>query len=399
MAYNRRIAYLRISDFGTAVARIVDPSLGDLPARQALILLDDAGRVLSADAPAAAAGVIQGQTERQAVARCPAALFRPALEYPIYETQSAVLERVARYSGRWQPVGLGAAYLDATGLPGDLIDWCQGLAEEVRALRLIPSIGLTNGKFGASAAGEAAAPHHMLILTPAIQPDFLAQQPSVLLPLEPDALLQLRHLGIRTLGQYARLPSAGVLARWGEAGRTAQRWAQGEDDRPVVPPSEHPEVSGHIEFDAPLADREILLNAIMRKTDRLLKPIRGRLQAVGWLSLTVTRGDRRVLLPVQHTFAMPTAAPGPIRLAFEKLLGRVAWEGEGAWDIVVALGDITDAPAQQLSLLDEPTPREKLAATLAQLAARYGRDTFCMASLTEPDHPLPERRVSWQQFE
>jgi hypothetical protein len=158
-------------------------------------------------------------------------------------------------------------------------------------------------------------------------------------------------------------------------------------------------VSGRIEFDAPLADREILLNAVMRKTDTLLKPVRGRLQAVGWLSLTVTRGDRRTLLPVQHTFAMPTAASGPIKLAFEKLLSRVAWEGEGAWDIAVTLGDITDAPAQQLSLLDAPTPREQLAATLAQLAARYGRDTFCIASLTEPDHPLPERRVSWQQFE
>ena len=103
------------------------------------MLLDEAGRVLAADARAAAAGVVPGQTERQAVARCPAALFRPAVRYPIDETQSAVLERVARATPvAGSPSGWAPAYLDATGLPGDLLDWCQGLAEDIRSLGVGP---------------------------------------------------------------------------------------------------------------------------------------------------------------------------------------------------------------------------------------------------------------------
>jgi nucleotidyltransferase/DNA polymerase involved in DNA repair len=233
-AVDRQVAYLWVPHFGATIAQQADHTLGERP----LILLDDSGHILAADARAAAAGVAPGQTERQAVARCPLALFRPAASYPIFETQTALLDRVARYASRWQPAGLGAAYLDATGLPGDLLSWCQELAADVRGLKLKPSIGMTGGKFSSGAAGQAATPSHVLILTPQVQSAFLSQQPSALLPLEADALLQLRHLGIRTLGQYARLPTAGVLARWGQAGRTAQRWAQGHDDRPVIPLSE-----------------------------------------------------------------------------------------------------------------------------------------------------------------
>jgi hypothetical protein len=96
---------------------------------------------------------------------------------------------------------------------------------------------------------------------------------------------------------------------------------------------------------------------------------------------------------------MPTAHANTVKLALSNALERVTWDGEGATDVSLAFGDITDAPMRQLSLLDTPSPREMLAATLQKLAARYGADTFCMASLTEPDHPLPERRVSWQKFE
>ncbi len=395
----KRVAYVNVPYFGASIARRADPALSEGPLRERpLVLLDDAGHVLAADARASEAGVAPGQTERQAVARCPFALLRPATHYPIFEAEAELSKRMASYAGRWQPAGLGAAYLDTTGLPGDLFDWCRGLADDVSRLGVSASIGLTNGKFSASAAGQATEPSHMLVLSPVTQPAFLSQQTAALLPLEAEALLQLRHLGIRTLGQYARLPAAAVLTRWGQAGRTAQRWAQGYDDRPVIPLSEREEVSAHIEFDGVLLDRDILLAALVRKAEKLLGPLRNQFQAIGWLKLAITRGDRRTV-SVKHTFPMPTAVGSSVRLALDRVLGRVEWNGEGATDVDLTLGDVTDAPAQQLSLLDTPTPRETLSATLEKLAARYGPDSFYMAALTEPDHPLPERRVSWQRFE
>ena len=262
-----------------------------------------------------------------------------------------------RYASRWQPAGLGAAYLDTTGLPGNLFEWCSDLANDVHHMGLTPSIGLTNGKFSASAAGQLAAPFQALILDPIMQPGFLSQQTAALLPLGPDALLQLRHLGIRTLGQYARLPAAAVLTRWGRPGRTAQRWAQGDDDRPVIPPSERPEASAYIEFDGVLLDRDILLAAVVRKAEKLLQPVRDQLQAIGWLELAITRADRRTIT-VKHTFPMPTAAESSVKLALDRVLGRVSWNGEGATDVRLTLGDITDAPRSSSACSTRP-PRAR----------------------------------------
>jgi nucleotidyltransferase/DNA polymerase involved in DNA repair len=379
-------------------------------------LLDEHGRVLATDARAAQAGVAAGHSEPQAAARCPGAALLPAARFPVYEAQEAFLARIRRCTDRWQPDGLGRVYLDATGLvassehasegvAGELLGWCQGLAAAVRRLGWQPSLGLTGSKFGARVAGQVAwhtaAQCTGLLLAPAAQRTFLAGQPAATLPLDADALTQLRHLGIRTLGQYTRLPATGVLARFGPAGRTAQRWAQGLDDRPVIPPWETPEASARIEFESPLADRERLLAALARRADQLLRPLRDRLQAAARILLQVTRADGRTF-PAGHTFPLPTAAAEPVRLALASLLARVPWDGQGAQEVTLTLAGITDAPGQQLALFDSGggggDNRARLAATLDHLAARFGADAFRLASLADPDHPLPERRSAFMPW-
>ena len=207
------------------------------------------------------------------------------------------------------------------------MNWCQALAAAVRSLGWQPALGATGSKFGASVAGQVACAERGAAAGPRRRsaPSWPASRPAPL-PLDADALTQLRHLGIRTLGQYTRLPATGVLTRFGPAGRTAQRWAQGLDDRPVLPPWESAEVAARIEFETPLADRERLLAALLRRADRLLVPLRDRLQAVARLLLAITRADGRTL-PVSHTFPLPTAAAEPVRLALAGLLERVTWDG------------------------------------------------------------------------
>ena len=384
------------------MARRAVPRLADGP----LVLLDEHGRVLAADAAAARAGVALGLTERQAAAHCPDAALLPAARFPLWEAQEQFLARIKNYTDRWQPDGLGRVYLDATtaappGHPArvesELLNWCQALAAEVRSLGWQPALGATGSKFGASVAGQVAWQNAALLLIPAAQRDFLAGQPTAALPLDADALTQLRHLGIRTLGQYARLPATGVLARFGPAGRTAQRWAQGLDDRPVLPPWESAEVSARLEFETPLADRERLLAALLQRADRLLGPLRDRLQAVARLLLTITRADGRTI-PVSHTFPQPTAAAEPVRLALAGLLDRVPWDGQGAAEITLTLAGITDAPAQQLTLFDPQDDDRARLSPLDRLAARFGADAFRLASLADPDNLLLERRADFQPW-
>ncbi|MCS6845639.1 MAG: hypothetical protein NZ528_15175 [Caldilineales bacterium] len=421
------IAYLWVPCFAAAVARRADPRLGRGP----LVLLDAEDRVLAGDLLAAQAGVGPGLTRHQAVARCPQATLVPASRYPLWEAQERFLEQLKAYSDRWQPDGLGCAYVQApftfaepasTAVGGALPAWCQGLADVVRDLGWRPTLGATASKFGAGVAGWAAGENAGLLLAPAAQRAFLAHQPASLLPLDEDALRQLRHLGIRTLGQFARLPAAGVLARFGQAGRTAQRWAQGLDPRPVVPPWEAPEVSVRLECEPPLADGERLLAALAHRVEPALAVLRSRLQAATQVRLQITRTDGRVLL-LSHTFPQPTAATEPVRLALARLLARADWsrpaaelveaagaplpepvEGSGvaeaaeaAVEVVVTLAGIADASVQQAPLFPDlaADSRQRLTATLDRLAARFGADAFRLATLADPDHPLLERRSAF----
>ena len=171
MGKERQIAYLWVPDFGTAVARRADPKLEGRP----LVLLDEHGRVLAADALAGRAGVVPGVTERQAAARCPDAVLAPAAAFPLWEAQERFVERVKGYADRWQPDGVGRAFLDATGFAGstppqdgaggidraaidrDLLGWCQALAGAVRGLGWGPAVGVTGSKFGAGVAGQVRA--------------------------------------------------------------------------------------------------------------------------------------------------------------------------------------------------------------------------------------------------
>ena len=270
MTAERCIAYLWVPHFGTSVAR----RAGGMTEGRPLVLLDGDGRVLAADAAAARSGVTLGLPERHAAARCPEAILTPAARFSVWEAQEMFLDRAKSYADRWQPDGLGRVYLDMTGLespresgaqdaasgvdPG-LLSWCQAVASAVRRMDWLPALGVTGSKFGAHVAGQAAWQNAALLLTPAAQRAFLASQPVATLPLDLDTLTQLRHLGVHTLGQYAHLPVAGVLSRFGPAGRTAQRWALGLDDRPLVPPWEAPEISTRVELDTPLIDQERLL--------------------------------------------------------------------------------------------------------------------------------------------
>lgn len=402
----RRIAYLGVPYFGMAVAR----RAGARPGERPMVLLDEQGRVLAMDGRAARAGVAEGMDERGAFARCPDAVFDAAARYPILEAQESLWERVKRLIDRWQPAGLGSVYLDLAGVGGGLLEWCQALAGGIRQLGWTPALGATGSKFGASVAGQVAGRNTALLLRSEVQPVFLAAQPIGLLPLDADALVQLQHLGIRTLGQFARLPAAGVLARFGPAGRTAQRWAQGLDDRPVIPPWEMPEVSARIEFDTPLADRDRLLGILVRRSELLLEPLRRRFQAVGRILLIVTRTDGRVV-PGRYVFPQPVVASGPVRAGLAVALERVPWDGQPAAEITLSFGDVCDVPARQLSLFDlapmasadeaslASWSRSRLKETLDRLYTRFGEKAFRMATLTDPENLLPERRVSWHEFE
>jgi len=117
-------------------------------------------------------------------------------------------------------------------------------------------IGVADGRFAAGlAAGMADASGvdggGAVVVPPGGVPAFLA--PLSISVLERPALVDvLVRLGLDTLGAFAALPAADVVARFGAEGRDAHRLASGIDGRPPDPGPVPPDLAVSVAFDPPV---------------------------------------------------------------------------------------------------------------------------------------------------
>jgi DNA polymerase-4 len=390
------VLYCTIPHFVAALARRDNPELEATP----LVLIGPEGRVFGTSAEAQACGVVAGLPPRAAEVRCPEARLVEA-DVSRYRTAVETLLHVLEYaSPQVEPHGWGAAYVDLGNLAQEHAD-AVALGQDIgRAVRkelgkaLEPALGWDSTKFTAQAAARRTRPGHLLAVAAVRERAFLQPLPITLLPLPADVLRRLGFLGLRTLGQYARLPAAAVRQQFGRAGLLAHRCARGEDDRPVLPRWQAPHLTAHREFDVPCVERERLLATLQRLIAPLLSTLRGNLQACGQVRLTV-RFDDGSTQERRRVFLVPTAETDQVGRALEQLLDGLHWS-MAATALGVSLEQIQDAVVEQLSLFAAENEREqKLRNVQRHLAARFGHPLLRRAVLAQPGAPLPEWRIGW----
>lgn len=221
-----------------------------------------ANRVVAASPAARAEGVRSGQRRREAQARCPALVVvgrdeaREAREFdPVVRAIESVTPRIeisrpgtcafatrgpSRYFGG--DVALAALVRDRIDAVLDDRSWAGHVG-----------VGVADGPFAASIASRADRDGPMVVAVGAAA-QFLAPHPVGVLTLAgvPIELVDvLVRLGLRTLGDFAGLDSADVVARFGVPGQTAHRLARGLDERPPATVTPPPELSVTAELDPP----------------------------------------------------------------------------------------------------------------------------------------------------
>jgi len=263
---------------------------------------------------------------------------------------------------------------------------------------LQPALGWDSSKFTAQAAARRTQPGRLQAVDGMRQRAFLRPLPVTLLPLAGDTLQRLGFLGLRTLGQYAALPTAAVGQQFGRAGQLAQRCARGEDDRPVIPRHQAPRRVADCELDAPLAERERLLVTLRRAVAPVLAELRGDLRACAQVRLAVDFDDGSTQERAR-TLLAPTADEAQVMRILGQLLDQMCWRAN-AVALAVALEQIQDTVVEQLTLFpvlrDAQNEQErKLREVQRYLAARFGANRLRRAIVTQPGAPLPEWRVGW----
>ncbi|MGH3097123.1 MAG: DNA polymerase Y family protein [Streptosporangiales bacterium] len=219
----------------------------------------DHGRVHACSTAARTGGVRRGMRTREAQARCPDLItfgYNQAVDAVEFEPFVVALESLVAGVEVVRP---GVCALAARG-PARYFGGEQALAGELRTLLASagvpePRVGIADGPFAAEQAARHArdTDQAAVVVPQGASAGFLAPLPVRVLG-RPELTDLLRRLGIDTLGAFAALPAAQVLARFGSDGARAHQLAAGTDERSLRTRRPTPASAVRVGFDPP-ADR------------------------------------------------------------------------------------------------------------------------------------------------
>jgi DNA polymerase IV len=315
----------------------------------------------------------------------PEELWHPATEKPAPATAS----------GRSLPARY---YLDLQGLPlSESLPVVKEIGQTVRReTHLAPAIGLAADRFTAEIAATVTRPNHIRPVAPDENAEFLSPQSLHFLPLAKETARRLRLLGIRTLGQLAKLPLPALREQFGPEIEPLYRQAKGQAQEVIRPKPEEPGETVRYVFDNPL-NNHVGLSAVLQ---RMATTLAQRLQSAGlcgqslYLSLETEDSDTQ---EGQLTLRHPTAQAETLGRAFQEIIASFTF-ASGITSLTIHISSLKPAVGRQLTLLEETAVPYQAWQTVQNLAAKYGITRLYQASLAEPSHPVPEYRIRFEPF-
>ncbi|HSK15197.1 MAG TPA: hypothetical protein VK915_03420 [Gaiellaceae bacterium] len=342
---------------------------------------------------AAEAGIRPGMRLSEALATCPELELVEQDPAGVEEAWEALLRRLEEAGFAVEPDGTGCAYFETRGLER----LAGGLEEALRrALDAVGEewgarVGAASRRFAALAAASVAPPGLPVVIDDGEERLFLEPLPLHLLPLSQERRAELSELGVKRLGELARLPGAAVADRLGADGAEARRLALGEGDAAVRPRRPPAELAETLAFPEPVANELTLARALAVLVERLLARPERAGRAPRQLALSarlVGGGSWRSSLTLRE----PTAEPDRLRLA---LAPRLAELPAPTAELRLELGELTESVGTQAELVRPRGTRlrERLREGLRQVRAAVGMDAVCTVVEVAPWSRIPESRA------
>ncbi|MBA2535938.1 MAG: DNA polymerase Y family protein, partial [Actinobacteria bacterium] len=226
----------------------------------------------SCNGEAEQAGVYPGMRISEALATCPELALVEEDPAGAEEAWERVLRRLEDAGFAVESAEPGCAYFETRGIER----LSGGLRAALgRALAAVgpawePRIGAASRRFTALAAASVAPPHRAVVVDDDQSALFLEPLPLDLLSLTPDRRRELSDLGIRRLGELARLPGTSVADRLGPDGEEAWRIVSGAEHGRVDPRRPPSEITEELEFPEAVGNEITLSRALAALLERLL---------------------------------------------------------------------------------------------------------------------------------
>jgi protein ImuB len=273
MFYPGRMSVVRIlalwcPDWPVIAAEIVD----EVPATDPVVVLH-ANRVLACSPAARLEGMRRGLRKREAQGRCPQVTV---VEYDAARDARAfepVVAAISELVPGVEVVRSGVCALAARG-PARYYGGEEAAAERLvehiaQTCGVEAQIGIADGMFAAVLAAQAGR-----VIESGGTREFLAGLDIAAIG-RPPLVDLLRRLGVRTLGDFAALPAADVLARFGFDAALVHRRAAGMDDQPLAPKRLPPDLDVTERFDEPVDRVDAAAFAARALAERLHSKLAG----------------------------------------------------------------------------------------------------------------------------
>ena len=375
------ILHADLDAFFASVEQRDDPRLRGRP------VIVGGGVVLAASYEARAFGVRGAMSGYEARRLCPRAIVvRPRMA-AYTEASRAVFEVFSQTTPLVEGISIDEAFLDVGGLrrvSGTPTEIAVGLRQAVlERVGLRITVGVARTKFLAKVASGVAKPDGLLVVPPEGELAFLHPLPvQRLWGVGPKTTAKLHERGLTTVGQVAMVPERSLISMLGAGtGRHLHALAHNRDPRPVQVGRRRRSIGSQRALGRGRGSARELDIVLLQLVDR----VTGRLRDAGRLARTVVirlRFDDFTRASRSHTLDRPTADTRTILTAARALMDAAApiIERQGCTLVGLALTNLADHDAVQLSLPFDVRSSGALDAVLDELRGRYGASAVTRAT-------------------
>jgi len=292
---DRIIIHIDLDSFFVSVEQVLNP---DLRGKPVVVGGRPGGRgvVATASYEARRFGLHSAMPVATAARLCPQAIFITG-NYATYREYSKKFMAILNdFTPFVEPMGIDEAYLDVTGfesLHGSIRKMAEKIKKRIHdELGITASIGIASCKVVAKIASDFSKPDGLVEVKPGEEQAFL--NPLLLDKLPgagKHAVQVLSNLGVRTIGDLARLPAYTIKQRLGSSGEWLQRLASAKDDRAVTPPGEAKSVSRETTFQEDTRDLKLLESRLWRQSEKLGADLRRKHKLGKTLTLKLRFAD------------------------------------------------------------------------------------------------------------
>jgi DNA polymerase-4 len=378
---DRTILHLDLDAFFCAVEELHDPSLRG-KAFAVAGRPEERGVVASCSYAARRFGVHSAMPTSRALRLCPELKVISHHHGNYGEMSDKVMQRLNDLSPLVEQISIDEAFVDISDLrnvPGEIALRLQKRVNE--ELGLPCSVGVASNKLVAKIATEVGKktaqkdqpPNAVTVIPPGTEATFLAPLAVTMLwGVGPKTAEKMANVGIKTIGDLARRPTADLIRWFGENGRDLARRACGVDGSTVNTEHEVKSISQETTFARDIHDDRLLAN----KLRELSAEVGHRLRQANIAGTTVRiklRWPDFTTLTRQTTLNQPTNQDEDIyHLAFD-LLGKVRPKGRAIRLIGVGVSGL-GAPLHQLELWGTDTEKSRrLQEALDRVRDKYGK--------------------------